>query len=100
MATLLSTNLPKKKPSVLKRIRQTERRTAVNKNNRSRLRTEIKKLRKAIDAGKAEDAKTLLRPTLRTIDRMIQKGILRANTASRYKSRLTRSYNALAQKSA
>ena len=100
MATLLSSNLPKKKPSVLKRIRQTERRTAVNKRNRTRLRTEIKKLRKALDAGKAEDAKTLLRPTLRTIDRMIQKGILRANTASRYKSRLTRSYNALAQKSA
>lgn len=100
MATLIQVKRPAKKPSVLKRIRQTERRTAVNRANRSRLRTEIKKLRKALDEGKAEEAKTLLRPTLRTIDRMIQKGVLHANTADRYKSRLSRGYNALLKKSA
>ena len=100
MATLIQVKRPAKKPSVLKRIRQTERRTAVNRANRSRLRTEIKKLRKALDEGKAEEAQTLLRPTLRTIDRMIQKGVLHSNTADRYKSRLSRGYNALLKKRA
>ena len=94
MATALQSTFKKKKPSVLKRIRQTERRTAVNRNNRSRLRTQIKKLRQAIESGKTEEAAALMKPTLSMIDKMIQKGVLHANTASRQKSRLTRRYNA------
>ncbi len=97
MATALSSTYKKKKPSVLKRIRQTERRTTVNRANRSRLRTQIKGFRKAIAAGNAEEAKTLLNPTLSLIDKMIQKGVLHRNTAARYKSRLTTSYNTLAK---
>lgn len=97
MATALSSTYKKKKPSVLKRIRQTERRTAVNRANRSRLRTQIKGFRKAIAAGNAEEAKSLLNPTMSLIDKMIQKGVLHHNTAARYKSRLTMSYNTLAK---
>ena len=95
MATALSTTYRKKKPSVLKRIRQTERRAAINKASHSRLRTQIKKLRQAIESGKTDAAASLLRPTLSLIDKMIQKGILHRNPASRQKSPLTRRTNAL-----
>ena len=93
MATALQSTFKKKKPSVLKRIRQTERRTAVNRANRSRLRTQLRKFREALASGKIEEAGALLKPTLSLIDKMIQKGVLHPNTASRQKSRLTKRYN-------
>ena len=64
MATTTQAKRPRKKPSVLKRIRLTARRTAVNRTNRSRLRTQMKKFRSAIAAGKVEEAQSLLRPTI------------------------------------
>lgn len=75
--------------SAEKRIRQTETRTEVNRANRSRLRTEIKKLRAAIDSGDQSVAKKLLPSTISLIDKSVQKGILHRNTAARHKSRLT-----------
>ena len=93
MATALQSTFKKKKPSVLKRIRQTERRAAVNRANRSRLRTQLRKFREALSGGKIEEAGALLKPTLSLIDKMIQKGILHKNTAGRQKSRLTKRYN-------
>lgn len=85
----------RKKKSVLKRIRQTERRTATNRANRSRLRTQLRKFRRALDTGQLEQAQEQLRPTLSAIDRSIQKGILHPNTAARTKSRLLLRYHAL-----
>jgi len=85
----------KKKKSVLKRIRQTEHRTTINRRNKVRLRQQIKKFRRALEAGNFAEAQQLLRPTLSLIDKSIQKGILHQNTADRYKSRLTLRYNAL-----
>lgn len=75
--------------SAIKRMRQTERRNEVNRNNRTRLRTQIKALRAAIAAGDAEQAKTALNATVSLIDKSIQKGVLHRNAAARYKSRLT-----------
>jgi len=77
-------------PSAIKRYRQTERRHLVNQMNRHRLKTQMKKLRAAIAAGKAADAKTLLPGTLSMIDKSVQKGVIKENTARRYKSRLTK----------
>lgn len=85
----------KKKKSVLKNIRQTERRTIANRVNRTRVRSAIKKLRAAILAGDAAGAEKLLSATMSAIDRAIQKRVLHDNTASRYKSRLTLAYNSL-----
>ncbi|MBI1749084.1 MAG: 30S ribosomal protein S20 [Acidobacteria bacterium] len=85
---------PRKK-SVLKRIRQTEQRTAVNRANLTRVRGMMKDLSAAITASDAAAAKQLLSPTLSAIDRAIQKGVLQENTANRYKSRLTLAYNTL-----
>lgn len=81
--------------SAEKRNRQNERRNETNGRNRNRLRTEIKKLRAAIDAGDAAEAKTLLAGTVSLIDKSIQKGILHQNAAARYKSRLTSGVNAM-----
>ena len=75
--------------SALKRARQTEKRTANNRLNKSRLRTELRKLRAAISAGNPEEAKTALRGAVSTLDKSVQKGVLHKNTASRYKARLS-----------
>lgn len=77
--------------SAEKRIRQNEKRRAVNRTNRSAMRTELKKLRSALNLGDVEKAKSLLPSVVSIIDRSIQKGVLHRNAASRYKSRLTQS---------
>ena len=82
-------------PSSLKRNRQTQRRRLINQVNRHRLKTQLKKLRAAISAGKAADAKALLPETFGAIDRSVQKGVIKKNTAGRYKSRLTKTVSAL-----
>ncbi len=84
--------------SAEKRDRQNVRRNAINTASRSRLRTEMKKLRGAIASGDAEAAKTLLPTTVSEIDKAIQKGVLHRNAAARHKSRLTSHVNALTTK--
>lgn len=79
-----------------KRVRQTEKRNAINTANRSRLRTQIKKLRAALQAGNKEQSVELLNPTIATIDKAVNKGVIHKNTAARYKSRLTQHVNKLA----
>ena len=59
------------------------------------MKTQLKKLRAAITSGKAADAKTMLPETFGVIDRSVQKGVIKKNTARRYKSRLTKTVNAL-----
>ena len=83
--------------SAEKRVRQTAKRNAVNTSNKSRLRTQIKKLRAALAAGDKAQSQELLTPTISTIDKAVNKGILHKNTAARYKSRLTSHVNNLAQ---
>ena len=84
--------------SAEKRVRQTERRNEVNRRNRSRLRTEIKKLRTSITGKDAENSQTLLPTTVSMIDKMVAKGILHRNAAARYKSRLTKHVTNLSAK--
>ena len=84
-------------PSAIKRIRQIASRTENNRRNKSRLRTEVKKLRKALDKKDGKAAQQLLAPTISALDKSVQKGILKKNTASRIKSRLTRSTTAVSR---
>jgi len=58
--------------------------------NRHKLKTQIKRLRAALASGKPEDTKTLLPETFSIIDRSVQKGVIKKNTARRYKSRLAK----------
>jgi small subunit ribosomal protein S20 len=81
--------------SALKRYRQNQRRRLINQMSRHRLKTQLKKLRAAITSGKAADAKALLPETLGVIDRSVRKGVIKKNTAGRYKSRLTKRINAI-----
>jgi small subunit ribosomal protein S20 len=82
-------------PSALKRYRQSEKRKAVNTANRHKLKTQMKKLKTAVAGGKAADAKSLVPATFSLIDKSVQKGVIKKNTARRYKSRLAKSVNAL-----
>ena len=83
--------------SAEKRVRQNEKRNAINRNNRGALRTQIKKLRAALTVGDKNQSQELLMPTVSVIDKAVNKGILHKNTAARYKSRLTSHVNDLAQ---
>ncbi len=83
-------------PSAIKCIRQIATRSENNRRNRSRMRTEVKKLHKALESKDGKAARELLAPTVSALDKSVQKGILKKNTASRIKSRLTVRVNALA----
>jgi small subunit ribosomal protein S20 len=83
--------------SAEKRVRQNQKRNAINTSNESRLRTQIKKLRAALATGDKTQSTELLTPTISSIDKAVNKGILHKNTAARYKSRLTSHVNELAQ---
>ncbi|MCI0339384.1 MAG: 30S ribosomal protein S20 [Acidobacteria bacterium] len=84
--------------SAEKRDRQNTRRNAINTAGRTRLRSQIKRLRTALATGKKEEAKVLLPETISVIDKAVQKGILHRNTAARHKARLTLHVNELATK--
>jgi small subunit ribosomal protein S20 len=81
--------------SALKRARQTERRTARNRANTSRLRSALRELRETIAKGDKQAAEQVYRQTVSALDRAIQKGTLHDKTASRYKSRLSARVKAL-----
>jgi small subunit ribosomal protein S20 len=74
--------------SAIKRIRQTEHRTEYNRKNKSRLRHQIRAMRRAIQEKNAAKAGELLSATFSLIDRAAKTGIIKKNTAARYKSKL------------
>jgi len=76
--------------SAKKRVRQTERRTAVNRSRVSRIRTFVKKIEVALAAGNAEEAKAAFEAAQPEIMRGVTKGVMHRNTASRKVSRLAR----------
>lgn len=79
--------------SAEKRVRQNEKRKRINRSNRTRVRTSIKKLREALSSGNVADLKAQLPETISVIDKAVQKGVLHKNSAARYKSRLTNRVN-------
>ena len=83
-------------PQAKKRARQTERRTAVNKARRSRIRTFLRKVEEAITSGDQASAATALKSAQPEIMRGVTKGVMHKNTASRKISRLSARVKALA----
>ena len=73
----------------------TERRTARNRSNTSRLRSALREMRSALAKGDKPGAEQAFRQTVSALDKGIQKGVLHKNTASRYKSRLSARLKAL-----
>jgi len=76
-------------PSALKRARQNVKRRLHNRSLRSTYRTEIKKFVSLVTDNKIEDAQKSLPLIHKAIDKACTKGILKKNTASRKKSRMT-----------
>ena len=82
-------------PSALKRYRQSQKRRLINTTSSNRLKKQMKKLKTAIAGKKSADAKAMLPATFSLIDKSVQKGVIKKNTAARYKSRLTKSVNTI-----
>jgi small subunit ribosomal protein S20 len=82
--------------SALKRVRSTERRTDFNRQAKSRLRHQIRAMRKALTGKDVKVCTELLPKTFSLIDRSAKSGIIKKNTAARYKSKLHLRVKALA----
>jgi len=74
--------------SALKRVRTEARRTEFNRQAKTRLRHQIRAMRKALAAKEPKATGEELSRTFSLIDRSAQLGIIKKNAAARYKSRL------------
>ncbi|SFP81434.1 SSU ribosomal protein S20P [Nitrosomonas cryotolerans] len=79
-----------------KRARQTVKRRDHNVSLRSKLRTAIKFVRKAIESGDKSAADTAFKNSMSTVDSVADKGIIHKNKAARHKSRLSAAIKAIA----
>jgi small subunit ribosomal protein S20 len=78
-----------------KRAKQSEKRRQRNTALKSEMRTALKKVRAAIQLGDKAAAQAQLRASQSVIDSMVGKGVIHANTTSRYKSRLSAAVKAM-----
>lgn len=74
----------------------TKRKTAVNRLRKTRLRHQVRSMRRLLEKKDASGAETALPSTFSLIDRAAKWGIIKANTAARYKSRIVHKIKALA----
>jgi small subunit ribosomal protein S20 len=81
--------------SAEKRIRQSAKRTAINRSRISRVRTFVKKVEVAISGGDREAARAAFQLAQPELHRAVTKGVLHRNTVSRKLSRLAARVNAL-----
>ena len=82
--------------SARKAARQSEKRRALNASQRSELRSAIKRVRKAIEAGDKVAARAVLRESTKVLDTIADKKIIHKNKAARSKSRLNAKVKAMA----
>jgi small subunit ribosomal protein S20 len=83
-------------PQAKKRIRRNQRRTEINRTRVSRIRTFVKQVEAAIEAGDKATALAAISKVQPELARGVSKGVLHKNTAARKFSRLTRRIAALA----
>jgi len=81
--------------SAIKRIKQTEKRTARNRHISSTLKTFIKRVRQAVEAKDKAAATEALQAAIPVIDASASKGVIHSSNASRNVSRLTKLVNTL-----
>jgi small subunit ribosomal protein S20 len=82
--------------SARKRARQSEQQRQHNASLRSELRTAVKNVRKAIEAGDKSAAQGVYRSAVSTIDSIADKNIIHKNKAGRHKSRLSAAIKGMA----
>jgi small subunit ribosomal protein S20 len=83
-------------PQAKKRARQNERRAAINKARRSRIRTFLRAVEEAIESGDKDAANAALRAAQPELMRGVTKGIYHKNTVARKVSRLSKRVKAIA----
>jgi len=76
--------------SAIRQHRSGVRKAAVNKKNKSTLRTQVKKVREAIQDKNKEEAKNLLPKSFSAIDKAVKKKTIHKNKGKRLRSRLSR----------
>lgn len=79
-----------------KRVYIGERNASRNQAIKSRVKTFVKKVLSAVEAKNVDEAKTALSIAYKELDKAVTKGVIKKNTASRKKSRLTLKVNSLA----
>jgi small subunit ribosomal protein S20 len=82
--------------SAKKRARQAEQRRRHNQARRSMMRSELKRVIKAIESGNRAEAEAAYKEAVPVIDRMATRGLIHRNKAARHKSRLNAKIRALA----
>lgn len=80
----------------IKRVRITERRTAINRARKSRIKGAIKVMRKLLADKNLGEATKQLQTVFSVVDRGAKQGVIKKNTAARYKSRLAHRLKAIA----
>ncbi|MFH1598631.1 MAG: 30S ribosomal protein S20 [Patescibacteria group bacterium] len=83
------------KKAAFKDLRQTKKKTAKNLQEKQSFKYLLKQTRKAIEAKNKAGAAESLKKAIKALDKAAQHNLLKKNTASRYKSRLTKKVNAL-----
>ncbi len=83
-------------PQARKRARQSEKRRVRNAGQRSKMRTFIKKVIAAVEAGDKEKAQAAFKTAVPVIDSAVSKGLIHKNNAARKKSRLNAKVRTLA----
>jgi small subunit ribosomal protein S20 len=76
--------------SQIKRNRQNEKARLRNKSVKSSLKTAIRKLNEASEAGNSETATALLRDASRQLDKAVSKGVIHKNQAANRKSAIAK----------
>jgi len=71
-----------------KRARQAEKRRQLNTSQRSEMRTAVKKVLKALNAGDKAEAEAAYKSAVPALDKLARKGLISPNKAARHKSRL------------
>lgn len=81
--------------SAIKRVRQNEKRRALNASQKSALRTSIKAVEAAVSSNDVAKAQSALLVALKKLDKAAGKGLIHKNAAARKKSRLAKAVNSI-----
>ncbi len=81
--------------SAIKRVKTSKERTNENAMVKTAYKTAVKNFQKEVEAGNREKATELFRIATKAVDKAADKGVIKANTASRKKSSLAKALNTL-----
>lgn len=76
--------------SAKKAIRVSKRKKVINDRRTRDMKDAVKKLEKAVKAGKKDEAAKMISQAFQAVDKAAKRGVIKKNTAARKKSRLAR----------